>query len=222
MDIVKNLGWARQRCSRYVHFNIDEPDEAFSGPASDPYQQIDDALNEGLTQILNKVVNSTDPDYFKISIPMTWLANVIQLALPVGVDRVSILELRDVTMGYPGVQIRPTFGYNSTSEIYWSGINLITWGVQGPPSDKTLLINYVAGPKILKDPNEEPDLLPYRFRDLWPLAAAIILRQDVDEDNIPQAWLDRFKQLEWDFHDAINQRSEAGSYNSPTKSAILP
>jgi len=220
MDIVKNLAWARHRVARYVHFNIDEPDEAFSGPQSDPWEQVDDALNEAYTEIINKVADDVDPDYFKIKIPFTWKALLIEATLPC--DRISLLELRDVTMGYPGVQIRPSFGYNSTSEIYWSGVNKITWGVQGPPSDKTFTISYIAGAKILKDPIEEPELLPYRHRDIWPLKASILLRQGVDEDNVPMDWVARFKDLEWQFHNAVAQRSEAGSYNSPAKSAILP
>lgn len=221
-DVIKNLDWARQRVARRVHFNQFESDEAFSGPQSDTWNVIDDALNEAGTDIINRAGTSCDPDYFKQTIPYTWTTNAITVTLPQGVDRVSLLEMRDITMGFPGVQVRPSFGYNSTSEIYWSGWNTVTWGVQGPPTDKSILFTAVMGWKILKDPLDEPFFIPYRFRDMWPLQACILLREDIDEDNVPQLWYRRMEMLEFSFHDEINQRSEGGSYNSPTKSAILP
>jgi len=222
MEVIKNLAWARHRVARYVHFNVDEADEAFSGPQSDPWEQIDDALNEGLTEVYNKVADGIDPDYFKISVPWTWPAGLVQASLPTGVDRTSVLEMRDVTTLYPGLQIRPSPGYNGTSEIYWSGLNQITWGTVGPTADTSIVISYILGAKTMKDPVEEPEMLPYRFRDLWPLRAAILLREAVDEDNIPTSWLQRFKELEWQFHNAVQQRSESGSYDNPPRSTFIP
>lgn len=219
---IRNLAWLRKRTAKWVQFDPDEADEAFSGPQGAPWETIDEAINETYKTCILDAAERIDPDYFKFSVSDTWPAADVSRQLPASISRTSLLYILDITNGLPGIKLEPTGGYNGSSEIYWSGMNVLTWGSVGPGGDSILQFTYRAVPQELVEPLQEPDLLPYEFRDMLHIGAAIKLREEADEDNVPDSWRARY--AKWDdlWRSAINQSTSSGTYGVADNHLTLP
>ena len=223
---LRNLDWLRARVARHLVADVSQADDAFAGPQSNPYQFIDDGINEAYKKIIREAADGIDPDLFKTSTQYLWKGSQLSFKLPPGLNRLSIMSFLDVTGGLPGRQITPTAGYNFSQEVYWTTMDTLNWGNSGPDKDVQLLITYRAVAQDLVLPDDEPRLLPWEHRDLLHWQAAALLMMERLGDDIPAHVDAHVINATWSFHTAIaNLPTDSGSYTSeptPVLPTILP
>ena len=225
----RNLQWARDRVCGYLHADVTEADEAFSGPAGEPYQIIDEALTDSYDELIAEAARQVDPDHFKFTMQAIWPSGQAVFTLPNNLDRTDVLYLRDVTSGLPGIVLKPGHApeYGTPAGLFWSAPNQLTWSDQGnwagalgtnaptilivgPFQTMTLSIGYQCGSIVFTEPTQEPTAVPFRFRQAWPYKAAATL--DPAHVLAPK-WTEFAERITESWHLAINQSGNAGSYS---------
>ena len=229
----RNLQWARDRVCGFLHANVTEADEAFSGSQGAPYELIDEALTDAHDEIIQEASVEVDPDFFKFTMQMVWPVNQAVFTLPSNLDRSSILYFRDITSGAPGIVIKPGHApeYGQPAGVYWTAPNQISWTnqgnwasalsatgapiivVTGPATTMTLEIAYMANSIVFTEATQEPLAIPFKYRRMWPLRAAAIL----DPAHVlAPAWMEQYERAKQSFHFNLNQIGKAGNYNPET------
>ena len=184
-----NLAWLRIETARLVNFNAGQPDEDFDGTEDDAWANIDDALNEAYTNLLNALIVETDPDLFTQAVSLQWPVGQLTLKLPSFLTREALLCIEDITSSNPGELVWITARDAAhTPNVMWLDGETMQWGTEGPPSTKTLRIHFQAFATEMKMSTDEPVHIPARFRRLLVWDAGIILRTMAD-DAAPQAWV---------------------------------
>ena len=223
---LRNLDWLRGRVARHLVCDVTQADDAFAGPQSNPWQFIDDGINEAYKIIILDAAQGVDPDFFKVSDTITWKGSQLSYKLPPGLNRVTEMSILDITGGLPGRQITPTAGYNFSQEVYWTTLDTLNWGNSGPDADAILLITHRAVPQDLVMSDDEPRLLPWEYRDLLHWKAAAVTLMERLGDDVPQRIDEHITEWTWKFHTALaNAPTDSGSYTSeptPVLPTILP
>lgn len=193
--ITKNLAWLRQGVGRKLNYSPDEADQDFAGTASDPYFGIDGAINEAYREAVNQAATDADPEAFIRTDTFTWGSAEVTKSLPDHLKGKAIYVIEDITFANPGQQLWITDRERAeTGGLFKLTKDTFQWGTAGPGSDKTLRVHFLSEASEMKDPLDEPELVPARHRDLLVLGAAIIMREDRD-DQAPDAWLSRYERL---------------------------
>ena len=226
MAIIKNLAWLRGKVARHLTADTSQADDAFGGPQSNPYQWIDDAINEYYKTTVLDAASGADPDLFKFSEVFTWPGSQLAFRFPPGINRITVMSFLDITAGLPGRQITPSAGYNFSQEVYWSTLDTLTWANTGPDSTVSLLVTHRAVPTDMVNDMEEPRLIPYEYRDMLHWGATALALTDRLGDDVPERIDQKIKDWEWRYRTAIGQLpTDSGSYTSeptPVLPTILP
>jgi hypothetical protein len=204
--VDKNLAWLRTRVSNLVNFDVTQPDQDFTGPASEPNQLIDGALSEVYMEEINRARFEAAKDWFKVDFTFTWAADTSTLDLTTlssDLSTHSIIELSDETDDSEGtpIWVRHT---SYESPVSWRNRTTLQWGTSGPGSARTIRAVYMASPQDLSDPLQEPYLVPPEYRWLLVWGAAVILRDMADEEA-PARWVAKRDELREVFHLALAQ-----------------
>ena len=205
MSEIRNLEWGRSRLAQLIRFNVNEADEVYDGVENDPYQTLDEFLNEAQRKIVNEVRIYINPDSFVAVQTVSWAASTLTYTLPETISASNILHLEDVTHGDPGsiLPVTPQGAFNN-SGLGFKDRETLQWGAEGPGEDKTIYIRALATPNVMRNEADEPLLIPYDHRDLWIWEAAVIAR-DYADDEAPQAWLKRRDVYQDTFHIHVAQ-----------------
>lgn len=160
---------------------------------NDAYYHLDDALTEAYHLEVNEGKVKASSENFKETEQVTWLSGAVTFSFPTFIQPHNILELYDVSDDGLGRLL--ILGRRSSGQtIFWKRRDLLQWGSEGPTSDVTLEVTYVAIAQTLKTPLQEPELIPYEFRDLLTWSAACILAAKA-EQKPPYEWKE--KRDEW-------------------------
>lgn len=183
-----NLDWLRNFAAKWLEYDSTEPDQAYGGTAADPWKNIDAWINEAYTDIINTARPEVPYENFKVTHTFTWPQGQVTLTLPMEVAYSQSLQMRDVTHLATGIEVM-VYESQRAGGMYWKDRITLHWGnTQGPGEDKTYEWDYLADAEDLVDPLQSPILIPWRFRFLLGMHAVVLAREEVDEDNIPQAW----------------------------------
>ena len=186
MDEQRNLAWHRAQVARIVNYQDGTPDQDAAGPSNDTWQKIDDVLNEAAREERNEAILKGSTEAFRKRQRFTWESGETTYALPVFIDRESILDIHDVTANDVGQPVM-ALGRSFNRQIFWLDNRTLQWSTSGPGQDTTLEISYTAEAPTLKEPAAEYDLFPYNHRDLLNWSAACLWADMVDQ-RVPDAW----------------------------------
>ena len=230
---LRDLQWGRDRVAYLLHANVFLADEAFSGPQGNPWQNIDNFLSDAYSELVSAAATDIDPEPFKFYTQVTWKASAQTFTLPTGIDRLNVLFFRDITSSAysqngstlttaapPGYTMSPGHIAEMGQPVqwYWSSINELTWSFNGPSQDTILQIGFKAMASPLTEENQEPRLISYQYRDMWPYLAAI----RIDPSNaLTPAWGGVVAKRQQDWYNAINQVTQTGGYSPVLETEVL-
>lgn len=200
----RNLAWLRRILSGIVNFNSDQTDQNFN-TLNDEFYHLDDALTEAYDLELSegKVKASVEP--FKETAELEWESGDATFTLPDYIQREDILEIYDITNNAVGSLV--TVGRRSAGHaVFWKTRRKLGWGTEGPGEDKTLEVTYVGSAQTFKKPQQEPGLIPYRFRWVLPWSAAVLLSSKADQ-NPPQHWMSQLAEWRSSWYSAMSRGS---------------
>lgn len=183
-----DVQWLRDEVARLLDFDSTQADQAYAGGTNDVWSTIDAALTRAYTKIVNETKLEVPHAHFKMNLSITWPASQQTYVLPDDIATANLLSFWDVTDSDMGIKM---FIYDTPVgvSLYWKDYKTIQWGTEGPPSARTLKLDYIANPEELNTPAQVPVLVPYRHRHLLMWEGAIQARLEADEDNIPRLWL---------------------------------
>lgn len=181
----RDLAWGVEECKDWLDANPTQSDSSFTD------DQIKRALNAAYREEINKAKTEASLLFFYKIFSFTWPASEPTYSIAgTPLANMDLYAFQDITQG----EHRPV-----DMRILWRDKDTLFWGdAQGPTSARTIRVIYVAAPEDLVNDADEPSLVDYNYRDLWPLSAAIRLR-DKSYEGSPGAWLSRLnnERLVW-------------------------
>jgi hypothetical protein len=181
-----NLQQFRAEVVWLLNMSVGEPDQDFDGTAADPYKVVDSLINQARKLEYNMALPEVGADPFMVYQEYTWNSGDVAFDIPPGIDTSDISNFYDVTDGARGSVL--VIGERmDASAVYWSGRRQLSWGTEGPGSDRILRIEYLAVPQDLTETGQEDDTFPPQFHNLIPWTAAILGKAGA-QDKIPESW----------------------------------
>lgn len=173
--------------AKRLNFNVSVPDQDFQGTATDTWKWLDDAINEAYLDEINTAVLQCSARPFTGWQTFVWSSGQLTYQLPVGMDRTDILSIFNTTSSTRGSPL--VVGDRlSAQALVWRDRRTMEWGSSGPGADTTLAFQYIMSPEELTQQDDEPQLIPPRFRYLLVWGALLILR-DYGDENAPRSWV---------------------------------
>jgi len=206
----------REKLSFILNMNPKQTNQDFIGPTGNTNKYLDEAINEAYRAVVNEAMLECGYDWFKRVYSFTWAADADTQQVPDDILGKDILELRDTTddeMGTPLVFC----DYWVDGAIHWEDRKTLRWGTTGPSRITTISAVCLENPQDLVSDNDEPFLIPVRFRDIISWKAAILLRTMADE-LAPESWILRFIELQEQLHTTLARGKP--SMNNPSRIRI--
>jgi len=135
--------------------------------------------------------------YFKSQTTLTWPASTQDMTLNALMKRSQWVRLEDITNSAQASLIEVGSAANEAL-VYLLDRSTLRWGSEGPFSERTLRLTYLASAEELIEDEDEPQLIPPEYHELLAYSAAIELRAFADEE-IPSAWQKRYLQFQMEF-----------------------
>ena len=181
MNNNRDFLWCRNETAFWVDFNESQAAQSFSA------ERIKRAVNQAYNHEVNVAKNEGSRNFFLQTYDFTWEADEQYYALAgTPIKSMDILAIHDITEATDGIPLE--FNRHPLGRgIGWFDRNKLIWGAAGPSSDKDLRVLYLASAGDMVGDADEPDLIPYDFRDIIPISAAILLR-DVADEGHPGSW----------------------------------
>jgi hypothetical protein len=186
MSAVRTLGDMIRRLKWVVAFNEGQTDLEFAGPTEDPDRYFRDALNEAYVDEIDEVTQHGDPTWFYATTELTWPTNDLSLALPEGLRDRELIKIIDVTNSDVGTPLWFA-DWEENAAHFWFDRRTMRWPPNGPSSDRTLRVTYLEEASEMKGDEDEPFLVPAKYRHLLVWSAARILRTVADDEG-PSSW----------------------------------
>lgn len=184
----RDLAWGRDQTAFLLDFNDGQADQDFS------ITRIDHALNEAYDELVNWAKSNASRLFFIQRYTFTWpgTETAIDLSSPTysALEHLDFFQFYDVTDG----ETHPR-----ELQLHWRDRNTLVWQSRsGPGTNRTIRALYLAHAEPLVNESDEPTLIHPSHRHIWPLKAAIILREIADE-QAPPSWERRLqtKILAW-------------------------
>lgn len=215
--MIGTLEWGLEELAAKLRFSVDDADEAYDGGTNDPWKILKRYLNQAQRLIVTDARANVNPDSFIVVKTITWPASQVRFDISEVVhDRTNIHNMQNVTDGEPGYPMNVQTDVSlSGSAIWWYDRRTMQWGDVGPSRASTIRIRALAHPNLMENEADTPNLIPYDHLDLWIQEAAIIGREDAD-DEAPSQWIRRRDRLRMNLHTEIQQ----GGPQSPGKAQI--
>jgi hypothetical protein len=186
------------RTKKTVSHSDQLTDQAFAGPSDDADQNFRNAINEAYNDEVEDAKQIGDPRWFIARYQFNWQASSPTLTLPAPLQGAQIVRLADITDGYPG-QVMWMGDVPQFAQFHWRDRTTLQWGQTGPGSTRTLEAAYHAAAEWMKDPADEPALIPNQFRHLLVWSAACLLLQ-IRDIEAPGQWLMRRDEIRMRWH----------------------
>jgi hypothetical protein len=206
--MTRNLAWLRSRVARLLNSDInEEPDQDFSGGEDNPWELIDDAISEAAEDELELAKQEANSEVFILNAgTFSWPSGQAELTLDSRFVNEDIVRLDDETHAVPGELVWVlNRDARTLPDIFWVDRKTIRWGTDGPAETKTIRVFILPSCVDLTQPTDEPDFIPPKHRRLLIWSAAIVARLALDEDAVPQRWINRREQLRLSFWTALSK-----------------
>jgi len=158
--------------------------------------RVNQALDMAYRKELNALRLEAGWNWTRVVTTLAWPADQATLALPGSISQQGIISIRDITSSNPGVELLLSHDQDAGNP-FWLDKGQLQWGENGPSSAKTL--QFVYWPRAVwgLDDDDEPDMIPYDFRDVLAWSAAVIL-STIGDINPPKSWLNELEYLRMD------------------------
>ena len=208
---ARNLAWLRTEVSRKLNHNSGQTNQDFAGTTDDTNADLDAFIGEAYDQELEEAMQEAGPDLFAEYSEHIWAASSATFTLPDHLAEADILLVEDVTNDSTGSVLWVTDkSEHYKSEIFPLDRKTWQWGSDGPGSATTIRFTFLPEANELTQPADEPRYIPSRFRWLLVWAAAIIGREDADE-QAPAAWMRARDYWRARFHISIGKGRPRGT-----------
>lgn len=197
--MISDLAWLRSKVASDLGFDIDNIDPLYYGTDDWPEKKIDSAINETKDELWVEMGLLAEPDRIVQRHSLTWPANQVELELPTWLQNATIEQVVDITEGEPGYQVN--VGKSCTSNgwyIFWAKAGVLSWGVSGPDSAKTIRFLYVGDSPDLKTEIDTVDFIPERYKWTLSKGARIKAKSNANEEA-PQLWVAEYVNMRNDF-----------------------
>jgi hypothetical protein len=183
--------------SELLNFNSTQTDQDFTTT------QIKKAINRAYAREYRKARQEGLRQWFSSVTEITWLSGAVTLSLPGSVKRNQISRIIDVTNSDPGCQLMVDDN-GFLGDVHWKDRSTLQWGSEGPSSNRTLRVEYMAEPEEMSADDDVPELIAPDHHELIFYSAAIDLRTRADEVS-PQSWAMERQELRMDFYKDVSR-----------------
>ncbi len=165
--------------------------------------QVKAAINRGYDREIRAAKLRSNQDYFRSTLEFTWPSGDLDFSLTSQMRKTEWLRLEDVTDSVRGLTLEIAKS-SVEGNIYMPDRNTLRWGTEGPQSERTIRLTYLAAAETLIEDEDEPQLISPEYHELLAYSAAVELRAFADEE-IPSAWQKRYLQFQMEFQKVVTR-----------------